>query len=139
MSDQFTNDNPGSKPPGTTVGAPVTEEELDQDRSSPWQASTSPEMGFWVWQEDGTAVNYTYSSYAGAIFLGGVLRIYLHEATVIVRGRHLETLAMKIGRNQIMHIREKHASEYAVSQGDAYIDAITIKGPNLEALARNPA
>ena len=108
----------------------------DSDYGRAWGASRVPQMMLSVRFANGNRRSYAYLDLAGADYLGDVIRLYFHHATVMVRGKGLEELAGKTEQQAVRYIREQHVSPFHAGEAACYIERIEIGPPQLEALSR---
>ena len=108
----------------------------DSDYGRAWGASRVPQMMLSVRFANGNRRFFAYLDLAGGDYLGDVIRLYFHHATVMVRGKGLEELAGKAEQQAVRYIREQHVSPFHAGETPCYIERIEIGPTQLEALSQ---
>ena len=111
----------------------------DSDYGRTWGASRVPQMMLSVRFANGNRRSYPYLDLTGGDYLGDLIRLYFHHATVMVRDKGLEELAGQAERQTVRYIREQHVSPFHAGETPCYIERIEIGPPQLEALSQKRA
>ena len=98
---QAMQERPSRQDPGTNA------EDSDYGRPG---AARLPQVMLSVRFKNGNRRFFAYIDLAGGDYLGDVIRLYFHHATVMVRGMGLEELAGQAERQTVRYIREQHVS-----------------------------
>ncbi len=96
------------------------------EERKPWTDRPQPLPMFYVHYENGQARGFQYFNMLSPEFLGDRVTVSFHEATIIIQGRHLWELFLKLLEHKVHAIRERHEHEGLVSSLVPYITEITI-------------
>lgn len=118
--------------PTTALAAPAAE----ADR--PWLDRAHPLLMLDLRFASGNRMAFQYFDLIQPKLLGNILKLYFHQATVTIKGRHLSELYEKLLEHKILAVVERHKDEYAVPDGAPYIMEIKSDGPNAEAVSEIP-
>ena len=108
----------------------------DSDYGQAWGTARVPQMMLSVRFKNGNRRFFAYLDLAGGDYVGEVIRLYFHHATVMVRGKGLQELAGHAERQTVRYIREQHVSPFEAGGTPCYIERIEIGPPQLDALAQ---
>lgn len=77
--------------------------------------------------ENGDMRSFPYAEFEEGEFLGSMIRLHFLRGTVTIYGRHLAKLFEDVSQFHVWYVRERHASEFEVTEDEAYIERIEIK------------
>jgi hypothetical protein len=122
-------ERPSRQDPGTNAE--------DSDYGRAWGSARLPQMMLSVRFKNGNRRFFAYIDLAGGDYLGDVIRLYFHHATLMIRGKGLEELAGQMERQTVRYVREQHISVYEAEETECYIERIEIGPPQLDALSQH--
>lgn len=121
----------GSSPAAEAASQPTEERK-------PWADRPQPLAMFYVQFVGGNARGFQYFDMTSPEFLGDKVKVYFHHATLIIKGRHLWELFLKLLEHKVYAIREQHEHEGLVSSLSPYITEIALDDPDPKALTLSP-
>lgn len=104
----------------------------------PWIDRPQALAMFHVRFANGNARGFHYFDMTVPDFQGNLIKLYFSHSTVLIKGRHLWELYLKLLEYKVSAIIEQHDAEGLVPGTAPYILSITIDDPNPKALTAAP-
>lgn len=104
----------------------------------PWIDRPQPLAMFHVRFANGNARGFHYFDMTVPNFQGNMIKLHFPHSTVIIKGRHLWELYLKLMEYKVSAIIEQHEAEGLVPGAAPYITGITIADPDPKALTQVP-
>lgn len=101
---------------------PVLEENLPLRGLRRWQQPT-----LILRLESGDMDAFPYAEFQEAEFRGSFIRLHFLRAVVTIHGSNLGKLFEDLAQFHVWYVRERHISEFEVTDAEAFIEKIDIK------------